>query len=245
MAKSGGTGRRSSEETRERLISAATETLREEGYSGASARAIAARAEANSALVFYHFGGVDQLLLAALDRSSAERMAMYRELTAPARTLEELVEAATRIYRTDLERGYITEFSELVAAAVTKPELREEIRDRAEPWVAFIEEEWERVLGGSPLARLLPAREVAYGAITFYLGVNLFSVLDEDHSRTEAVLELGGRLAPRARLLTLRLPRRGRGAGRAEEEGEAGVQEPGGAWEAEEPGGGASDAREP
>ncbi|MCY9787597.1 TetR/AcrR family transcriptional regulator [Nocardiopsis sp. EMB25] len=212
MAKGGG-GRRTSEETKERLLVAAGAVLREEGYAGASARAIAARAEANSALVFYHFGGVDQLLLAALDRSSAERLAMYRELTAPARTLEELVAAATRIYRTDLERGYITEFSELVAAAVTKPELRGEIKERAEPWIAFIEQEWERVLGGSPLARLVPAREVAYGAITFYLGVNLFSVLDEDHSRTEAVFDLAAQLAPRAKLLTLRLPRRGARSG--------------------------------
>ena len=208
MARSGGGGRKSSEETKERLLKAAGEVLREEGYAGASARAIATRAEANSALVFYHFGGVDQLLLAALDRSSAERMSMYEELAAPARTLEELVEVATRIYRTDLERGYITEFSELVAAAVTKPELREEIRRRSEPWIDFIAGQWERVVGGSALGRLLPAREVAYAAITYYLGVNLFSVLDEDDSRTEAVLDLAARLAPRARLLTLRLPRR-------------------------------------
>ncbi|MFE1103998.1 TetR/AcrR family transcriptional regulator [Nocardiopsis alba] len=214
MARGGGGGRKNSEETRERLLTAAGEVLREEGYAGASARAIATRAEANSALVFYHFGGVDQLLLAALDRSSAERMTMYREEASRARTLEELVEVATRIYRTDLERGYITEFSELVAAAVTKPELREEIRWRSEPWIDFIADEWERVVGGSPLGGLLPAREVAYGALTFYLGVNLFSVLDEDASRTEAVFDLAGRLAPRARLLTMRLPRRG---GRAKE----------------------------
>ncbi|MFE1081959.1 TetR/AcrR family transcriptional regulator [Nocardiopsis alba] len=209
MARGGGGGRKNSEETRERLLTAAGEVLREEGYAGASARAIATRAEANSALVFYHFGGVDHLLLAALDRSSAERMTMYREEASRARTLEELVEVATRIYRTDLERGYITEFSELVAAAVTKPELREEIRRRSEPWIDFIADEWERVVGGSPLGGLLPAREVAYGALTFYLGVNLFSVLDEDASRTEAVFDLAGRLAPRARLLTMRLPRRG------------------------------------
>ena len=209
MAKSGGGGRKNSAETRERLLSAATEVLREEGYAGASARAIATRAEANSALVFYHFGGVDQLLLAALDRSSAERMEMYRELAGQAGTLEELVEVATRIYRTDLERGYIAEFSELVAAAVTKPELRAEINQRSQPWIDFIAGEWDRVLGGSPLARLLPAREVAYAAIAFYLGVNLFSVLDEDHSRTEGVFDLAGALAPRAKLLTLRLPRRG------------------------------------
>ncbi|GAA1460407.1 TetR/AcrR family transcriptional regulator [Nocardiopsis exhalans] len=212
MAKSGGTGRKNSAETKERLLSAATEVLREEGYAGASARAIATRAEANSALVFYHFGGVDQLLLAALDRSSAERMEMYRELAGQARTLEELVEVATRIYRIDLERGYIAEFSELVAAAVTKPELRAEINQRSQPWIDFIAGEWDRVLGGSPLARLLPAREVAYAAITFYLGVNLFSVLDEDQSRTEGVFDLAGALAPRAKLLTLRLPRRANAA---------------------------------
>lgn len=218
MARGGGGGRKNSEETRERLLTAAGEVLREEGYAGASARAIATRAEANSALVFYHFGGVDQLLLAALDRSSAERMTMYREEASRARTLEELVEVATRIYRTDLERGYITEFSELVAAAVTKPELREEIRRRSEPWIDFIADEWERVVGGSPLGGLLPAREVAYGALTFYLGVNLFSVLDEDASRTEAVFDLAGRLAPRARLLTMRLPRRGGSAKEKENE---------------------------
>ena len=205
MAKSDG-NRRSSAETKERLVAAAGEVLREEGRTGASARAIATRAGANSALVFYHFGGVDQLLLAALDRSSAERMRLYDDLAGQARTLEELVEAATRIYRTDLERGYITEFSELVAAAVTQPELRPEIRTRAEPWVTFIERHWNRVLGGSALGRMLPAREVANAAITYYLGVNLFSVLDEDHSRTEAVLDLAGGLAPRAKLLTLRLP---------------------------------------
>ncbi|GHC69693.1 TetR family transcriptional regulator [Nocardiopsis terrae] len=209
MARSGGGVRRSSTQTKERLITAAGEILREEGYTGASARAIATRAEANSALVFYHFGGVDQLLLAALDRSSTERMAMYRELAGQARNLEELVEVATRIYRTDLERGYLAEFSELVAAAVTEPELREEINRRSQPWIDFIAGEWERVLGGSPLGMLLPAREVAYAAIAFYLGVNLFSVLDEDRSRTEAVFDLAGTLAPRAKLLTLRLPGRG------------------------------------
>ena len=47
---------------------------------------------------------------------------------------------------------------------------------------------------------------MANAAITYYLGVNLFSVLDEDHSRTEAVLDLAGAMAPRAKLLTLRLP---------------------------------------
>lgn len=203
------TGRRTdSDDTRRRLLDAADQVLREQGYGGASARTIAAAAGVTSALVFYHFGGVDQLLLAALDRSTQERMALHRVTAAAARTVEELVEAAVTIYRTDLERGYLAQFGELVAAAVTKPALREEIATRADPWVAFIEESWARVTAGTPLGRLLPPRDVANAAITFYLGVNLFSVLDPDQTRTEEVFALAGRLAPRAGLLTMRLPGR-------------------------------------
>jgi AcrR family transcriptional regulator len=200
------TASRTSEETRRRLIDAADRVLRERGYAGVSARTIAGAAEVNPALVFYHFGGVDQLLLAALDRSSDQRMERHRATAADARTVEDLVEAGVRIYRDDLEQGHLALFSEIVAAAVTKPALRTEVAARAEPWLTFVEETWDRVAGGTPLGRLLPAREVANAALTFYLGVNLFSVLDPDQSRTEDVFDLARRLAPRARLLTLRLP---------------------------------------
>ncbi|MFF5212053.1 TetR/AcrR family transcriptional regulator [Streptosporangium sp. NPDC000396] len=195
-------------ETRERLIEAASEILRTEGYAGTSARSIAKEAGVNSALVFYHFGGVDPLLLAALDRSSEQRMAAYREAVSGARTLEELIEVANAIYRADLEGGHITLFSELVGASIARPELREEIVKRSDPWIDFVEETLERVIGGSPLARLLPPRDLAYAAITFYLGVNMFTHLDADRSRTEALFDLAGRVAPRAKFLTVRFPRR-------------------------------------
>ncbi|KOG88639.1 TetR family transcriptional regulator [Streptomyces varsoviensis] len=174
-------------ETKDRLVEAATAVLRTHGYAGASARTIAKAAGVNSALVFYHFGGVDQLLLAALDRSSAERMALHSATVAPIRTIEELADAATRIYRDDVDGGHVTVFCELVAAAVARPEL----------------------------ARLTSPRELANAAIAFYLGVNLFSVLDADRSRTESVFRMVRRLAPRAKLLTLRLPKRRNGVRRA------------------------------
>ncbi|MCQ8770733.1 TetR/AcrR family transcriptional regulator [Streptomyces telluris] len=193
-------------DTKERLIRAADTVLRTQGYAKSSARTIAKEAGVNSALVFYHFGGVDPLLFAALDRSSAERMKLLTEAVADARTLEDLVDAGTRVYRSDIEAGHLTLFSELVAAAVAKPELRAGIRERAEPWIAFVEQTLERVIGGTPLARLTPPRDLANAAITFYLGVNLFTVLDSDRSRTESVFAMARRLAPRARLLTRRLP---------------------------------------
>ncbi|MFH8368812.1 TetR/AcrR family transcriptional regulator [Streptomyces sp. NPDC018031] len=204
-------------DTKDRLIEAATAVLRQHGYSGTSARTIAKAAGVNSALVFYHFGGVDPLLLAALDRSSAERMALHSATIKDVRTLEELAEAATRIYRDDLEGGHITLFTELVAAAVAKPELREEVSRRAEPWLEFVETTLDRVIGGTPLARLTPPRDLANAAITFYLGVNLFTVLDTDRSRTESVFAMVQRLAPRAKLLTMRLPGRRSGARRSSE----------------------------
>ena len=83
MAKSGpssrlvaeGTGR--SAATKRSLVAAAIETLKTEGFAGASARAIAARAGCNQALIFYHFGSVVTLLLAALDEVSASRLERY------------------------------------------------------------------------------------------------------------------------------------------------------------------------
>src|SRR5580704_13536004 len=72
-------------DTRAALIEAAIAVLHESGFARASARRIAQRAGCNQALVFYHFGSVNDLLVAALEEVSARRMAAYRELLARAR----------------------------------------------------------------------------------------------------------------------------------------------------------------
>src|SRR5438445_9709042 len=82
MAKAGrasraGTAKRDANPTRGALVDAAIESLRFDGFSGASARAIATRAGVNPGLVFYHFGSVTDLLLAALAEVSVRRMARY------------------------------------------------------------------------------------------------------------------------------------------------------------------------
>src|ERR1700735_387826 len=64
-------------DTRRALVDAAVTTLKTEGFIGASARTIAARAGCNQGLVFYHFGSVASLLLAALDSVSAARRERY------------------------------------------------------------------------------------------------------------------------------------------------------------------------
>ena len=77
------------------LVAAAIDALREAGFAGASAREIAGRAGYSQALVFYHFGSVNDLLLAALDEVSARRMDDYRGL----------LEDATSVRRWPSRRG--------------------------------------------------------------------------------------------------------------------------------------------
>ena len=55
-------------ETRERIISAATEEFASQGYEGASIRAVAERAGARHTMVTYHFSGKEGLWQAVMDR---------------------------------------------------------------------------------------------------------------------------------------------------------------------------------
>ena len=183
---------------RDRIVGAALTMLRERGYAGTSVRSIARAGEFNSALIFYYFGSLNGLLLAALDRSSEERMRRYREAVQDADGVEDLATVAARIYKEDVEGGHITVFSELVGASLEHPELRPEIVARAEPWLDFVQEMLDKVLEGSPLAPVLPTRDLAYALVSFYLGVNLMTHLDTDNTRTEALFELATRLAPLA-----------------------------------------------
>lgn len=173
--------------TKARIVEAALETLRDEGFAGASARAIARRGGFNQALVFYHFGSVTNLLLAALDETSRRRMTAYRAALEDTDGPEELLEVALRIYREDLATGHITVLAELIAGSLTVPGLKTEIVARMEPWIDFAEEAIRRGFEGSLLADALPTRELAYAVVALYLGVEMISLLEADDGRIESL----------------------------------------------------------
>src|SRR5436305_3798402 len=140
------------DETKNRIVEAALAVLKRQGYAGASARSIAAEGRFNQALIFYHFGSVRNLLLAALDRTSAERMAAYRAAASGASDIPALVAVAGTIYREDLVAGHVTVIAELIAGASADPELGPDIVSRIAPWIDFAREQIERVTSRSPLA---------------------------------------------------------------------------------------------
>ena len=65
----GRTADRENSATRAALLDAAEQIMVEEGYAGVSTRRLAARAGANSALVYYYFGNMDNLFVELFRRA--------------------------------------------------------------------------------------------------------------------------------------------------------------------------------
>ena len=168
--------------TRNRLVEAAIESLRVDGFEGSSARSIAERAGLNQGLIFYHFGSVANLLLAALDSVSARRMEHYGEAIANAGSPSELVDVATDIFREDLAAGHVAVLVAMIAGASSTPGLGAEVSARLGPWFAFAEEALTNTIG-PPLDSVLPAGDVAYAIVALYLGLEMLTQLDGDQAR--------------------------------------------------------------
>jgi AcrR family transcriptional regulator len=199
MAKAGpraGTARRArSADVRAALVAAAVDALRETGYAGASARAIAGRAGCSQSLVFYHFGSVNGLLLAALDEVSARRMAAYHELLTEATSVTALAATARSILTDDLDAGYVRVLVEMITAAHSVPGLGEHVAARLRPWRELTEQTVRHALGRSPAARLMPPDLAARALVAGFLGLELLASLDEDDSAAADVLDRVGSLA--------------------------------------------------
>ena len=195
--------------TRERIVRAALETLKAEGYAGTSARDIARRGGFNQALIFYHFGSVNRLLLAAFDHISAVRMARYRAAVERAQTLEEMLEVARMIYREDLEAGHMTVVSELMAGSMAHPELKPEIVARMDPWIDLAEEAIRKVMAGSPFEDAFPTRQVAFAVVAFYGGINTLTNLSRERPEVEELFQTAGRLGPFLSAVLQTVPKNG------------------------------------
>ncbi|MEU4556972.1 TetR/AcrR family transcriptional regulator [Actinoplanes sp. NPDC023936] len=70
--------RRDAERTRAELIEMATDEFAERGYSGARVDEIANRTRTTKRMIYYYFGGKEQLYLAVLERAYAEIRAAER-----------------------------------------------------------------------------------------------------------------------------------------------------------------------
>jgi len=177
--------------TAQTIVKAALETLGEEGFAGASSRAIARRGGFNQALIFYHWGSVEALLMEAMRQLSEERLTRYREVVEPIESLDELVAAMADLWKEDEAAGHVRVVAQVIAGSANRPELSRQILEQTEPWIAFARQTLERVLPPG-----LPVGDAAYGIVVFYIGANLMAHLDPEGKRTDELFTRAREWAP-------------------------------------------------
>ncbi|MGH1505385.1 MAG: TetR/AcrR family transcriptional regulator [Acidimicrobiales bacterium] len=176
--------------TRDELVEAAAASLLEEGYRGTTARSIASRADCNQAAIYYHFGGIEPLLIEALDRSSARRLERYRESLTEQETLPELVRRLAALYAEDRETGHFALLTELLGGVTASPELQAGIEATTKPWLEFIEERVASTVRALPFGAALPADDLADLVFSVVVGVELRSRVDGNTDRADRLFRL-------------------------------------------------------
>ncbi|HEX2306720.1 MAG TPA: TetR/AcrR family transcriptional regulator [Jatrophihabitantaceae bacterium] len=167
-------------DTKSRLLVAAAETLRESGIAGLSARTIAARADVNQALIFYHFNTVAELVDAAVRASVDARVDFYRDLLATVGSLTELLEAGRELHERETELGNVAMMAQLMAGAQQDKTLAAAARYAIDAWITEIETVLTRLLNGSPLAEVADPSGLARAVSASFIGLELYDGVDRD-----------------------------------------------------------------
>jgi putative endopeptidase len=197
---------RSVPDTRTRIVEAALATLREEGIAGVSARAVARRGGFNQALIFYHFGSVEGLLVAVARGESERRSVLYAAALRDVTSLAELVAVARRLHDEEFKAGTVAALTQMLAGAVGSDELARGIRDALQPWTALVGDTIARLLEGTPYAGLLPRADLTAALAALFLGIELYTGLDPDAATGSLFTTMGSVAALIDGLLTLAPP---------------------------------------
>lgn len=165
-------------DTKTKLVDSALRVIGTQGLAGASARVIATAAEVNQALVFYHFGSVDQLLAQACRQATRARVALYRDRFAAVASVAELLAVGREVHATELAAGNVTVLAQLLAGAQTDPRLAQPVAEGLGLWIVEIEAVLHRVLAGPHLGDLFDVPGLARAVASAFVGLELYEGVD-------------------------------------------------------------------
>jgi AcrR family transcriptional regulator len=95
------------------------ETVKVEGITGASARAIARVGSFNQALIFYHFGSIEGLLVTVAKVEGEQRALRYKGAFETVTNLKELISVARAVHVEEQAQGTINLLTQLLAGAAS------------------------------------------------------------------------------------------------------------------------------
>ena len=180
----------SGDETKQRIVAATLSTLKQEGIVGTSARVIAKAGDFNQALIFYHFGSVDDAILAAVAHMSEARMERHRVRLEEATTFPELISIARALHHDDSSDGSMTVLTQALAGASRNAELGPRLYEVLDPWSSLVASTVERVLGDTSVAAAVPHDAVAKSINALFLGIELLDDLDPSKANVEALFDM-------------------------------------------------------
>lgn len=164
--------------TRDRMITAALESLAIDGYSGSTARAIAQRAKLSQASIFYHYSSVEELLLDAIQESSSRRLERYRERMDALNTIGDVLSAWHELHLEDVEIGHAAALNALVAAGAHDSQVGEALLEVLSGWRDYVSTTVERVMADLPLGGLVDPELASTTIVALFMGVELLSRLE-------------------------------------------------------------------
>lgn len=170
-------------DTRQRLLAGTISTLRDKGIAGISARSIAAAAGVNQALVFYHFGTVEELVIAACQGETQVQVSQYADQLAGVTSLRELLTVGQALHEKERAAGNTQVLAQVLAGAQTSPTLAEAARQALGLWVAEIEQTLQRVLADSPIKAALDIPGLARAVSAAFIGLELYEAADPEATR--------------------------------------------------------------
>ena len=199
-------GRADGSTTRAAILRAARDRLVEVGYANLNVRDIARAAGVNHALIGYHFGGRQQLVLAVLDEANKQLLdrqaRMYEATSSASRQWQQ----ACDFYEEDLASGFVRLLMELMGASFHDVELRREFVPRLSGWHRLVESAVVDFIARSKLDLPVSAQAISAWIVWFWTGMEVSMMLGIDekdgHQREalEAVATLLRRVEGRTRV---------------------------------------------
>lgn len=178
--------------TKERIVNATLETIRSEGIVGTSARAIARTGDFNQALIFYHFGSIDNAVVAAVCELGTKRIAKHQAELENATSLSELIGIARAIHNEDTTSQNITVLAQVFARAARSDaddDLGAQLYAQLEPWNQMLAHAIERVAGDSPLVQFVPMAQLADAMSALFVGIELLDDLDPSQGHADSLFD--------------------------------------------------------
>jgi AcrR family transcriptional regulator len=183
------------ETTREQILDAAEELLREQGSAATTTRAVAERAGVRLSLVHYHFGGKGGLLAELLERENTKLLARQRELYAGPEPLAEKWRIACAYLREDMKSGYARVLWELWSTGLADESLARRWRELMGEWRTLLEAVAQQWAEERELELPLPPRALATLVANVFQGAEvemLAGVSETDAPHLEALEACAG-----------------------------------------------------